>query len=495
MNVSLRVRPFNARELRHFSADTSSTSGNSLSDQLLRSCIRVSNLNQSNPVVTIQEFTATKQSADTATTATTHDKNLYSLQEEKQSSQPIEFEESLIVERRDVECFHHFDNVFWDVPFEQVARFDDEQPSSPMQQQREIYKRIGAPAVDLLFSGKNAVVMGYGVTFSGKHHSIFSTDPRSEGIAALALRDCFDRMKEEETLAARMRSEKTVSSMSSRINDDDHDEQSIKDEEGNVSSVVANSPTPHLQIMMYQIYHEKIADLLPKRDRDDDQKQLKSVGTFDEQSVRIRERPRLDKPDTSGSDPTATTSTFAEHIYLEGITAVSPASIDEAIKLISAGVSRRLVMATHMGQTTSRLGLILEIHLHREGRKSSVLKFVTAPGSERAMKSGASGSLLKEAALISKSLTTFRSCVVAAVRRSELIAAAAAQKNNQEKIIHHHVPVRDSVLTRIIQQVFSGESKLFFLATVGPSPSQMAETVMTLRLSQHVKKMSCQPTF
>ena len=98
----------------------------------------------------------------------------------------------------------------------------------------------------------------------------------------------------------------------------------------------------------------------------------------------------------------------------------------------------------------------------------SVLTIVDLAGSERVAKSGSVGLRLEEAKKINKSISAVGNCV----------AALTAGVNRT------HVPVRDSVLTRMLSDAFGGNSKTVLCANVGPMASSYEETFGTLNFAK-----------
>ena len=98
----------------------------------------------------------------------------------------------------------------------------------------------------------------------------------------------------------------------------------------------------------------------------------------------------------------------------------------------------------------------------------SVLTIVDLAGSERVAKSGSIGIRLEEAKKINKSIAAVGNCV----------AALTAGVNRT------HVPVRDSVLTRMLSDAFGGNSKTVLCANVGPSAGSYEETFGTLNFAK-----------
>ena len=89
-------------------------------------------------------------------------------------------------------------------------------------------------------------------------------------------------------------------------------------------------------------------------------------------------------------------------------------------------------------------------------------------GSERVAKSGSVGVRLEEAKKINKSIAAVGNCV----------AALTAGDSRT------HVPVRDSVLTRLLANAFGGNSKTVLCANIGPALGSYEETFGTLTFAK-----------
>jgi kinesin family protein 1 len=105
------------------------------------------------------------------------------------------------------------------------------------------------------------------------------------------------------------------------------------------------------------------------------------------------------------------------------------------------------------------------------GEKVSRISLVDLAGSERANATGATGTRLKEGALINKSLTTL----------GRVISALAGQSSGgrSNKSAADKVPYRDSVLTWLLKDSLGGNSKTAMIAAI--SPADYEETLSTLR--------------
>lgn len=142
------------------------------------------------------------------------------------------------------------------------------------------------------------------------------------------------------------------------------------------------------------------------------------------------------------------------------------------------GNKARTVASTNMNVSSSRSHAIFTIILTQRRRDNELnldtervsrINLVDLAGSERANSSGATGTRLKEGALINKSLSTLGRVISALVATSS--ASGSAGRNN--------VPYRDSVLTFLLRDSLGGNSKTCMISCV--SPVDYEETLSTLR--------------
>lgn len=134
-----------------------------------------------------------------------------------------------------------------------------------------------------------------------------------------------------------------------------------------------------------------------------------------------------------------------------------------------------------MNETSSRSHAIFTLMLTQRrldketgmsGEKVSRISLVDLAGSERANATGATGTRLKEGALINKSLTTLGRVIAA-------LASASQETGKGGKAAGEKVPYRDSVLTWLLKDSLGGNSKTAMVAAI--SPADYEETLSTLR--------------
>lgn len=140
-----------------------------------------------------------------------------------------------------------------------------------------------------------------------------------------------------------------------------------------------------------------------------------------------------------------------------------------------------------MNETSSRSHAIFTLLLTQRrldaetglaGEKVSRISLVDLAGSERANATGATGTRLKEGALINKSLTTLGRVIAA------LAAASSAGTGRKVVAAADKVPYRDSVLTWLLKDSLGGNSKTAMIAAI--SPADYEETLSTLRYASVV---------
>lgn len=122
------------------------------------------------------------------------------------------------------------------------------------------------------------------------------------------------------------------------------------------------------------------------------------------------------------------------------------------------GNSVRSIAATKMNAESSRSHSIFILTVQQNNledlsQRTGKLYLVDLAGSEKISKTGAEGTLLEEAKMINKSLTTL----------GMVINALTDKKTT-------HIPYRDSKLTRILSESLGGNSKTCLVITCSPHP-------------------------
>ncbi|XP_063715858.1 kinesin heavy chain-like isoform X2 [Symsagittifera roscoffensis] len=267
--------------------------------------------------------------------------------------------------------------------------------------QRSVYEKAAQPIVSDVLSGFNGTIFAYGQTSSGKTHTMEGVlgDNDLQGIIPRIVGDIFSHI----------------------YNMDENLEF-------------------HIKVCYYEIYMEKIRDLLdPSKN-----------------NLPIHE----DKNKVP---------------YVKGITERFVACPDEVMDVIAEGKNNRQVAVTNMNEHSSRSHSIFQIHVKQENevtqkKLSGKLYLVDLAGSEKVSKTGAVGETLDEAKNINKSLSCLGNVI------------ASLTESNKS-----HIPYRDSKLTRILQESLGGNSRTTMVICVSPASFNESETRSTLLFGQRTK--------
>ncbi|XP_006169949.1 kinesin-like protein KIF20A [Tupaia chinensis] len=162
--------------------------------------------------------------------------------------------------------------------------------------------------------------------------------------------------------------------------------------------------------------------------------------------------------------------------YVKDLNWIHVQDAEEAWKLLKIGRKNQSFASTHLNQNSSRSHSIFSIrilHLQGEGDivpKISELSLCDLAGSERC-KDQKSGERLKEAGNINTSLHTLGRCI------------AALRQNQQNRSKLNLVPFRDSKLTRVFQGFFTGRGRSCMIVNVNPCASTYDETLHVAKFS------------
>lgn len=231
------------------------------------------------------------------------------------------------------------------------------------------------------------------------------------------------------------------------------------------------------KISYYEIYSENIYDLLESNDE-----RIKS---------KVREHP------TNGP-------------YIVGLTMKDINSLKELNDFYEMGNKRRSKGLTNSNDHSSRSHAIFTIYLTQtHNYQSSILKkdctllrptkvqskvsFIDLAGSERALSSvRLDDERLKEANSINKSLLTLGKVInkLASINKSVRKRRDDFDLTKNPILCHsYHVPYRDSVLTWLLKDCFSGKCKTFMIATIAPASNNYDQTLSTLRYANTASKI------
>ncbi|NWR74537.1 KI20A protein, partial [Centropus unirufus] len=163
--------------------------------------------------------------------------------------------------------------------------------------------------------------------------------------------------------------------------------------------------------------------------------------------------------------------------YVKDLNWINVQNADEAWKLLKLGRKNQSFASTHKNQNSSRSHSVFSIrilHLQRDGSgtdtKISELSLCDLAGSERC-KDQKSGDRMKEANNINSSLHTLGRCI------------AALRQNQQSKLKQMVVPFRDSKLTRVFQGFFTGRGCSCMIVNINQCASTYDDTLHVVKFS------------
>ncbi|NXM50273.1 KIF14 protein, partial [Gymnorhina tibicen] len=278
--------------------------------------------------------------------------------------------------------------------------------------QAMIYKTLAVPLLERAFEGYNACLFAYGQTGSGKSYTMMGFD-EERGIIPRLCEDLFNQI-------AQMDKEQVLY---------------------------------HLEMSFYEVYNEKIHDLLV----------FKAENGQKKQQLRVREHPVLGP-------------------YVEGLTVNVVRSYSDIQSWLELGNKQRATAATVMNDKSSRSHSVFTLVMTQtkvefvneeqcDRRLTSHINLIDLAGSECCTKAQTTGERLKEGVSINKSLLTL----------GRVISALSKQSQNGKKTF---IPYRESVLTWLLKESLGGNSQTTMIATVSPAASSTEETLSTLRYAK-----------
>ncbi|KAK6916933.1 MyTH4 domain [Dillenia turbinata] len=168
-------------------------------------------------------------------------------------------------------------------------------------------------------------------------------------------------------------------------------------------------------------------------------------------------------------------------VFVENITVASVSKYEELKSIVERGFVQRHTSGTQMNEESSRSHLILSVviestNLQSQSIARGKLSFVDLAGSERVKKSGSSGSQLKEAQSINKSLSAL----------GDVISALSSGSQ--------HIPYRNHKLTMLMSDSLGGNAKTLMFVNLSPAESNLEETYNSLMYASRVRSIVNDPS-
>uniref|UniRef100_A0A8C7ZY94 Kinesin-like protein KIF14 n=1 Tax=Oryzias sinensis TaxID=183150 RepID=A0A8C7ZY94_9TELE len=279
---------------------------------------------------------------------------------------------------------------------------DDSNPAFASQQ--TVYETLAKPLLLRAFEGFNTCLFAYGQTGSGKSYTMMGFEGEA-GVTPRFCQDLFSKLASLENVEVKY----------------------------------------HVEMSYFEVYNEKIHDLLVTRDEP----------TQRRMPLRVREHP------------------------------VHGPYVADLSGWLELGNKQRATAATGMNDKSSRSHSVFTLVMTQtktesvEGEEhdhsiTSRINLVDLAGSERCNSAQTSGDRLREGASINKSLLTL----------GKVISALSEQMLTRKKVF---IPYRESVLTWLLKESLGGNSKTAMIATLSPAGSNVEESLSTLRYAQQAR--------
>ncbi|XP_051484809.1 kinesin-like protein KIF23 [Apus apus] len=366
--------------------------------------------------------------------------------------------------------------------------------------QKQLFDVVAKPLVEDLIRGKNGLLFTYGVTGSGKTHTmtgspgdggllprcldmifnsigpfqakrfVFKLDDKNGvdvqcEVDALLERQKRDAMPVPKTPSGKRQIDPEFADM---INVQDHCKVEEVDED-NVYSVF---------VSYIEIYNNYIYDLLEEAPFEPIKPKWNNCNTPVRNGDFIPPQSKLLREDQN------------HNMYVTGCTEVEVKSTEEAFEVFWRGQKKRRIANTQLNRESSRSHSVFIIKLaqapldadgdnvlqEKEQITLSQLSLVDLAGSERTNRTKAEGNRLREAGNINQSLMTLRTCI-------EVL------RENQMYGTNKMVPYRDSKLTHLFKNYFDGEGKVRMIVCVNPKAEDYEESLQVMRFAEMTQEV------
>uniref|UniRef100_A0A3Q0RYW7 Kinesin family member 14 n=1 Tax=Amphilophus citrinellus TaxID=61819 RepID=A0A3Q0RYW7_AMPCI len=276
--------------------------------------------------------------------------------------------------------------------------------------QQTVYETLAKPLLLRAFEGFNTCLFAYGQTGSGKSYTMMGFEEEA-GVIPRFCQELFSKLA------------------------------SMKNEEVKC----------HVEMSYFEVYNEKIHDLLVTREEPNQRRM----------PLRVREHP------------------------VHGPYVAELSNIPEWYGWLELGNKQRATAATGMNDKSSRSHSVFTLVMTQtktelvEGEEhdhsiTSRINLIDLAGSERCHSAQTTGDRLREGASINKSLLTL----------GKVISALSEQALTKKKVF---IPYRDSVLTWLLKESLGGNSKTAMIATLSPAGTNVEESLSTLRYAQQAR--------
>ncbi|KAL5468996.1 hypothetical protein EMCRGX_G030160 [Ephydatia muelleri] len=345
--------------------------------------------------------------------------------------------------------------------------------------QKAVFDKVGFPLVEDLIQGKDGLLFAYGITNSGKTHTI-TGEPDNAGILPICLdvifnsiadvqatryvyrpdgSNGFDVFTESEARKEQSKNKGKKIGAKARSEMSDYGDILRISETRKVEGVVDEDSNYAVFVSYIEIYNNYVYDLLEELPFD-------PIKPKPPQSKILREDQQ-------------------RNMYVSGVTEVEVKSTEEAFDILYKGQKRRRVAETQLNHESSRSHSVFTIRLVQapldpSGEeviqdKSKVtvsqISLVDLAGSERTSRTNSSGDRLREAGSINAVLMVLRTCM-------------ETLRENQLQGTNKIVPYRDSKLTHLFKNHYDGEGKVKMIVCISTSADDYDESIHVMKFAE-----------
>jgi len=350
--------------------------------------------------------------------------------------------------------------------------------------QASVFDRVGLPLVTDLVQGKNGLLFTYGVTGSGKTHTMQGVS-KDGGIMTRAIDVIFNSVADLQTRKFQLKPDKLngfeiLSDCDAALERQQELVTNIKTPgrrrggagntsgEADMSNRVADQQKVAVdEDMQYAVF-------------------VSYVEIYNNYTYDLLDQPKMDI--VTGRQKLASKILREDsyrNMYVHGVTEVEVKSPEEALEAFYRGQKQRSVSATILNLQSSRSHSIFNIRIvaapldplgedilsDTSALMVGQLALVDLAGSERTNRTGNTGQRLQEASKINQSLMTLRNCI-------EVL------RDNQNSGGNKAVPYRDSRVTHLFRNYFEGEGKVKMVVCVNPRPTDYDENVNVMQFAE-----------
>lgn len=198
-----------------------------------------------------------------------------------------------------------------------------------------------------------------------------------------------------------------------------------------------------IECLYVEIYNEEIFDLLsPKKSK-----------------VHLKEKDKI--------------------FYLVDTTVKQINSIEDFNSALNDGILRKIHSSTKMNSLSSRSHTIFKIIIKDKNNREASLSIVDLAGAERNVRTETKGKELYQAGKINQSLMVLGRCIDAMEWNTRYV-------HGDKKI---PVPIRESKLTKIFQEYFTGEQNVTMITTINLNKDDLLENKSVLSYSCKAKRI------